>query len=130
MTRAESASTELAASCALQSIASQEDLLYALLSKLELVPDAATHSGFEAPPLDPARVKELAARLAEEVPVPMLAAAEQRTGVSRARLLSQLVEQLRHVAMFATSDGGAVSENVRAVEHLLRSGRVEMFTTA
>jgi len=38
-----------------------------------------------------------------------------------------LRSQLLEVAAFARSDGGAVRENIGAVERLIRSGRVDLF---
>lgn len=39
----------------------------------------------------------------------------------------QLPGPLHEVAAFARSDGGAVRENIKAVERLIRSGRVDLF---
>lgn len=40
----------------------------------------------------------------------------------------QVVEQLEHVRSFAVSDGGAWDKNIVAVEGLIRSGRVDLFS--
>ena len=107
----------------------KEAKLLDVLQRLELLPKYA--QGFDAPPLSAAQVAELASKLDRGVlPAGILDSAVQRTGAGRELVLEALVQQLHHVVVFATSDGGGAEENVRGVERLIRSGGVELFSAA
>lgn len=127
--------TDVAATHVLLVIASRGDRLLQVLQELGLldVPHPRSRHGMAFPALAPLPVHEagnLGERLRRMVDDAELDEIERKTGVPRARFLAAAVEQLRVVAVFAQSDGGATSENVRAVESLVRSGGAEMFAPA
>jgi hypothetical protein len=130
-----SSPTELAANQLLKLIASRDGDLHRVLNGLNLLSESPRASArglaFPAPPrLTAAEAASLLTSLKAEVSPAVLRTVELRTGVESDRFLTAAVEQLRLVAMFATSDGGAVSDNVRAVEKLVRGGGAEMFAAA
>lgn len=53
---------------------------------------------------------------------------EETTGFGRSELIAPVLAQLGKVAAFALSDGGSDSDNFRAAEYLIRSGRVSLFS--
>ena len=133
MSRPTNSPVEAAASLLLTQIASQDGQLFRVLSALGMLQETSSKRQvrFDAPePLEPDVVSNLAKDLGVALPPGLLDVVETRTGLPGSRVLEAAVKQLRLVASFAISDGGAVPENVRAVERFVRSGGVEMFAAA
>lgn len=108
-------------------------LLLETLRSLSFVPadsGAECRSGYDKPPLQPEEINRLGQLLRERIEPANFDAVQALTGVPAELIVPKLVEQLRHVAMFATSDGGSIVENVQAVERLVRQGAVDMFAAA
>lgn len=110
----------------LKEVAMKDGLLLSTLQEFQLTKDG----GNGLPPVHVVsfdNTQDLLAHLKNQVPAELLGRVESATGVSMDIVVGPVIEQLRRVAMFVASDGGATLENVRAVEQLIRSGRVEMF---
>jgi hypothetical protein len=115
-----------AAGMLLKEVAMRDGLLLSTLQEFQLTQDGLPHA-VPAQELGFDNTQDLLKHLKEKVPAEMLTRVESSTGVSLDIVVRPVVEQLRRVAQFVASDGGATLENVRAVEQLIRSGRVEMF---
>lgn len=115
-----------AAGMLLKEVAMRDGLLLSTLQEFQLTKDGLP-SAAPATALVFENTQDLLLHLKNRVPPEMLSRIESSTGVPIDIVVRPVVEQLRRVAQFVASDGGATLENVRAVEQLIRSGRVEMF---
>ena len=126
MTERERLRIARAAGMLLREMAMQDGLLRSTLEEFNLTSGASNASfpehraRFDSTP-------ELLQHLKNQVPGELLGRVESASGVPLDIVVRPVVEQLRRVAMFVASDGGATQENIRAVEQLIRSGRIEMF---
>lgn len=123
---------DAAASLLLTEIAARGKL-FEVLNALELLPRLPEHRQLRLhtpEPLSAAALVLLTERLERAIPPDLLQSVERRAGRHGQRMLERTVEQLRLVASFALSDGGAISENVQAVERFVQGGGVKMFAAA
>ena len=132
MTRFNGAAVESAASRVLQGVAAEHGKLLEVMKQVGLGGLQPTTSSFEelSLPMEPSVFATVVKRLAEALPLEVLEEVGKRTGVSREPLLKAVAMQLHLVQIFALSDGDSFEENIRAVEHLVRSGNVELFAAA
>lgn len=132
MPRQSHSPVDAAASLLLTGIASRGKL-FEVLDALGLLPkvrDVGPVRLQTPEPLSAAALVLLTERLEQVLPQELVQSVERRAGRHGQRMLERAVEQLRLVASFALSDGGAVIENVQAVERFVQSGGVEMFAAA
>ena len=132
MTRFHVAATESAAGRVLQRVAAEHGKLLEVMKQVGLGERQPSTSSFEALslPMDARALTAVVDRLAEALPPGLLEEVGKRTGVSREPLLKAVAMQLHLVQLFALSDGPSFEDNIRAVEHLVRGGNVEMFAAA
>lgn len=105
-----------AAAFVLKSVASDDGLLYRCISAIEQPRPAI--DGVASLPVE---------ALESALPSGFVHQVTNATHVPTVAVLSVVVDQLKRVARFARSDGGELRDNLKAVERLIRSGRLDLF---
>ena len=104
-----------AAAFTLKTVASSDGLLFRCISELE---QPRQIGGAQAPPVD---------TLQTALPEAMVDSVASATHLPVDAVLEVVVDQLKRVARFARSDSGGLRDNLKAVERLIRSGRLDLF---
>jgi hypothetical protein len=132
MTKSHSAAVESAAGRLLQGIAAERGDLLKLMNQVGLGAQEPREPSFGelSMQMAPAQLEHVSSQLESLLSESVLNDVSRRTGVSGKPLRDALAQQLHLVRMFALSDGGSFEDNLRAVEHLVRGGNVDMFAYA